>query len=145
MLEASREPLCSLPLREGLTAYVEAGCDWAKDQAEVMRLFARAAYHGDPSLTEKLVRPVAKAMRDLVRAMLEAAARRGETDPALDLDAVAGVVHSLTAVMGDAQMLPHLGAYLQLTDETIDAGRSLREALALLLRGLERKPEAPRG
>jgi AcrR family transcriptional regulator len=140
VLDAARGPLVALPLREGLKAYVEAGCDWAADQSEVMRLFARAAYHGDPSLTERLVRPVGQAMRGLVRAMLDAAAARGEVHAALDLDATAGVIHALTAVLGDARMLPHLDAYLQLQTKSVDSDRALREGLALLLRGLARHP-----
>ncbi|MBI5548266.1 MAG: TetR/AcrR family transcriptional regulator [Deltaproteobacteria bacterium] len=140
VLEASKEPLASLPLREGLKAYVEAGCDWAAEQAEVMRLFARAAYHGDASLTERLVEPVARAMRDVVRSMLAAAAARGEIDPKLDLNALAAVVHAMTAVLGDARMLPHLAAYLQLGTDPVDAGGILREALGLMLRGVTPRP-----
>jgi AcrR family transcriptional regulator len=140
---ASRPHLLNLPLRDALAAYVVGGLDWAAHQAALMRLFARAAYHGGSPLTERLVRPVSQSMRALVREMLEAAVARGELRADADVDAVAGVIHALTIVLGDARMLPYLDAYLQLQTPEVDFDRALSAALDLVMLGLApRSPDA---
>jgi len=81
-------------------------------------------------------------MRALVRAILEAAVARGEIRKDTDLDAMAGVIHALTVVLGDSRMLPYLDAYLQLQTKDVPADRTLSAALDLVVRGLE--PQAGR-
>lgn len=137
VLAEARPFLLAMPLREALLAYVDAGCDWAAHQGALLRLFARAAYHGDSALTDRLVRPVAATMRGLVRDLLEAAVTRGELRADLDLEATAGVVHALTVVVGDSRLLPYLDAYFQVQAEGVTPARALAAAVDLVVRSGE--------
>ncbi len=82
-----RPYLVALPLREALQAYLVGGVEWSRMYAGFLRLFARAAYHGDPELAESLVRPVATLLREMVTEMVAAAAERGELREDVDLEA----------------------------------------------------------
>jgi TetR/AcrR family transcriptional regulator len=136
VLADSLPTLEKLPLAEALSAYVEGGADWMAQQRSIMRLFGQAAYRGDSELTENLVRPVATSMRNIVRELLARSVARGELRRDIDLEATAGVIHTLTVVLGDSRLLPALDAYFQLQVPGVDAGRSLRAALDLLMQGL---------
>lgn len=129
-----------LPLSEALFAYVSGGCDWAAQQPSLMRFFARAAYREDGDLSERFVRPVAIAMRENTQAILEAAAARGEVPKDLDFEMVAGVVHALTVVLCDAQLVPSLDAYFQIRAGDLGAERVLRGTIALIVAGLRGMP-----
>lgn len=143
VLETALPYLQDLPLAEALSAYILAGCDWAAHQASLTRLFAQAAYRGDAELGEGLVRPVSATMRATVRALLDRSAARGEIRRDLDLDAIAGVVHALTIVLGDTRILPHLDAYFQLHPKGQDPERVLRSALEMVMRGLSEPAPKP--
>ena len=104
--------------------------------ASLLKLFARAAYHGDPELAELLVRPIATLLLDTVRNMLVQAAARGEIRAGVDLDAAARIVHALTIAVGDSQLLPYLNAYFQVVDEGMPAERVLEALLELVWRGI---------
>ncbi len=118
MFEMSRPYLTAMPLREALSAYLTVGLEWGKTETGLVRFFGRAAYQGDPDLAERLVRPVAEAMRKITLAMLEEALQRGEIRPEVDLEAASRLVNGLMIVVGDSQMLPYLNTYFQITDET---------------------------
>ena len=75
-----RPYLMALPLRDALKAYLVGGTEWSRMYAGFLRLFARAAYHGDPELSESLVRPVATLLREMVAQVVAAAAERGVGD-----------------------------------------------------------------
>jgi hypothetical protein len=107
----------------------------------VLRLFARAAYHGDPDLAESLVRPVATLLRQMVEEIVEAAARRGEIRDEVDLQAVARIVHALTLAVGDSQLLPYLNTYFQVTDQDLPPERALEATLDLVLHGIKTGPQ----
>lgn len=136
MFEASRPYLNSMPLREALTSYLSYGVEWSREQAWMLKLFALAAYQGDPDLAESLVRPVATAMRETIREILVQAKERGEISPEVDLEAVARVVNSTLIAVADPVLLPHLNTYFQVTDEAMPPERVFAAALEMLLRGI---------
>jgi len=141
-LAGYRDALASLPLREGLRAYLAGGIEWSRERVGLLRFLARAAYQGDPAFGESLVRPLAQAMRDLVRAMVEAAGERGELREGLDADAAVRAVHALSIPLGDAQLLPHLNDYFLLFDDDhppARVGEALIDLLAYALTGAAEK------
>lgn len=127
--EQYRPLLAAMPLREGLVAYLVGGVEWSQTQVSLVRFFARAAYYGEPVLNERVVRPVATIMRQMVHDMLAAGQARGEVRPDLDLDAVTRLVHALLIAVGDAQLLPYLNTYFQV----IEPGQSPESLLEALL------------
>jgi hypothetical protein len=131
-----RPYLLAMPLREALTAYLVGGVEWSRMHTGLLRLFARAAYHGDPELAETLVRPVATVLREVVRDMLAGAVERGEVRDDVDLEATAGLIHALTITAGDSQLLPYLNTYFQLIEEDLPADRMLEALLSLILQGI---------
>ena len=127
--EQYRPYLASLPLHEGLTAYLVGGIEWSRTQVSLVRFFARAAYYGEPALEERVVRPVATLMRQMVYDMLAAGQTRGEVRQDLDLDGTTRLIHALLIAVGDAQLLPYLNTYFQVVDED----RSPEQRLDVLL------------
>jgi len=134
--EQFRPYLAALPLRKALNAYLVGGVEWSRMYAGFLRLFARAAYHGDPELAESLVRPVATLLREMVTEMVTAAAERGELREDVDLEAAARIIHALTVAAGDSQLLPYLNTYFQVTDEAVSEERMLEALVDLVLQGI---------
>jgi AcrR family transcriptional regulator len=139
-MNSFRPLLAALPLREGLAAYLTGGVEWSRTQAGLLRLFVRAAYHGDPELADKLVRPLAEVLRDTVRDMLRAAAERGELRDDIDLEAAARIVHAAMIAVGDSLLLPYLNTYFLIYDDTLPFERAAEALLALILRGIGAVP-----
>jgi len=137
----SRPYLLEMPLREALTAYLTYGIEWSQTQQGFIQFFGRAAYQGDPGLAEKVVQPVATAMRETVEDMLKAALQRGEISPDLDLEATSRLVNGLTIVVGDSQLLPYLNHYFQITDETVPIERIFESMVDLIMNGIAPKPQ----
>ncbi|MBN1316748.1 MAG: TetR/AcrR family transcriptional regulator [Anaerolineales bacterium] len=131
-----RPYLSSLPLREGLAAYLTGGVEWSTEQASMLRLFARAAYQGDPDLLDRVVEPIAASLLEIVRDMVNNAAERGEIRPDVDLNVVARLIHALMIVVGDSQLLPYLNTYFKVNDETMPQERILSTLLDLVLNGI---------
>jgi AcrR family transcriptional regulator len=131
-----RPYLVALPLQDALEAYLVGGVEWSRMYAGFLRLFARAAYHGDPELAELLVRPIATVLREMVTEMVVAAAERGELREDVDLEATARVIHALTVVAGDSQLLPYLNTYFQVLDEDVPPERLIAALTQLVLRGI---------
>jgi AcrR family transcriptional regulator len=137
--------LAASPLREGLRRYLGAGLEWSQAQgAGLVRFLVRAAYHGDPSLRDDVVRPLGASMQSAVRQLLEGAAARGELRAGLDLEATARVVNLLTIAAFDSQLLPYLDDYYQLVDDAVPFDRILDAALDLVLQGIEARAEEER-
>lgn len=128
--------MAEMPLREGLVAYMSGGVEWSQAYGRLLHLFARAAYQGDPALQETLVRPVADCLRKMVSAMLTAAIRRGEIRPDVDLDAAVRLVHAITIIVGDAQLIPYLNTYLQIFDDDMSHERITTAAVDFVMRGI---------
>jgi len=137
----SRPYLLEMPLREALTAYLTYGLEWSQSQPGFIHFFGRAAYQGDQQMAEKVVQPVAQAMRMVVQDMLSAAAQRGELHPDLDVDAAARVVSVLTIAVGDSQLLPYLNNYFQVTDESMPVERVVTALVDLVMNGIT--PQRP--
>jgi AcrR family transcriptional regulator len=136
MFELSRPYLEAMPLREALSAYLSVGLEWGKTEAGLVRFFGRAAYQGDPVLAERLVRPVAEAMRKITFAMLEEAVKRDEIRPEVDVEAASRLVNGLMIVVGDSQMLPYLNTYFQITDEKVTPEQILDTLIPFILKAL---------
>jgi AcrR family transcriptional regulator len=134
--DSSRPYLLAMPLHEALTTYLTYGVEWSRTQTGLIQFFGRAAYQGDPELAERVVRPIATAMRELIHDLLAQAAARGEIRADVDLEATARIVHALTIAVGDSQLLPYLNTYFQVNDEDVPPERTLDALLALILRGI---------
>ena len=130
--------LTAMPLREGLAAYLSGGIEWSQTQAGLMQFFARAAYQGDAEFAKRVVRPIAIALRETVHDMLAAAQERGEVRSDIDLEATTRIIHALTIAVGDAQLLPYLNHYFQVTDKKVSLPKILDALLALIMQGIGR-------
>ena len=128
--------LAALPLREALAAYLSGGLEWSRMYTGLLKLFARAAYHGDPELADPLVRPIATLLREMVGDMLAAAAERGELRPGVDLQVATRIVHALTIAVGDSQLLPYLNTYFQVTGDDVAEEQALAALIDLILHGI---------
>ena len=135
----SRPYLLEMSLREALTSYLTYGLEWSQTQPGFIHFFGRAAYQGDSQMAEKVVRPVAKAMREVVQDMLTAAAQRGDLRPDLDVEAAARVVNLLTIAAGDSQLLPYLNNYFQVTDDSMPIERIVTALVDLVMNGITPK------
>ena len=142
----SRPYLLEMPLREALTAYLTYGIEWSQTQQGFIQFFGRAAYQDDPGLADKVVEPVATAMRETVEDMLKKALQRGEINPNLDLESTSRIINGLTIVVGDSQLLPYLNHYFQITDETVPIERIVASMIDLIMNGIAPKPQpSPEG
>ncbi len=142
-----RPYLMDIPLREALAGYLIEGIAWSRTYTGLLKLFARAAYGGDPELAESLVRPIATTIRETVHEMLSQAVARGEIRADVDVAAAARIVHALTIAAADSLLLPYLNTYFQVTDEEISPERMLEALLDLVQRGIgsERRKEEKHG
>ena len=145
LFNLSRPYLAEMPLMEALTQYLSYGIEWSQTQGPLVRFFARAAYGGDPDLRERLVRPIADVMRALIEEMLVQARARGEVRADVDIPATARVVNVLLIAMGDAQLLPYLNTYFQVTAPDVLPERALAAAVAMILQGISPPPAPPAG
>ena len=128
--------LAAMPLKQAIPAFIVSGMEWSQVEAGLTQFFARAAYQGESPLTDEVVRPVAVAMRGMVRDMLAAAAARGEIRPDLDLDAMSRVVYVLTVAVADSQLLPYLNAYFQVTGDAVSPERAMAAMMELIMKGI---------
>jgi len=131
-----RPYLETLPLRQALAAYLAGGVEWSRTYSGLLKLFARAAYQGDPELAETLVRPIATATREMLQELLSAARDRGELRWDVDLAAAARIVHALTIAAGDSLLLPYLNTYFQVTNADFPQERMLEALIDLVVRGI---------
>lgn len=136
MFKISRPYLAAMPLAEALRAYLSYGIEWGKEETGLVRFFGRAAYQGDPDLAERVVRPIAEAMRKIVQEMLASAIKGGEINPDQDLEAASRLINGLMIVVGDSQLLPYLNTYFQITDEQVSSQQILDALIPFILKGL---------
>jgi AcrR family transcriptional regulator len=125
-----------VPLREALAAYLTGGIEWSQTQTGLVHFFVRAAYHGDPEMAERVVRPIADTMRQMMHRMLTRAVERGEIRADLNLEAVTRVINALMIAVGDSQIMPYLNIYFQVTDDEVPPNRLLDTLLDFILRGV---------
>ena len=131
-----RPMLVSMPLRDALKAYLTGGIEWSRSQLGLIQFFARAAYQGDPALAERVVRPIATILREIVHDILSHAAELGEIQEDVDLDAATRIVHALMIVVGDSLLLPYLNTYFQVEAPELPKERVLEAMLALIIQGI---------
>ena len=131
--------LRDLPLRDALRAYLMGGMEWGDTMTGLVQFVARAAYTGDPSLTETVVKPIADAMLEIIKNLLIMAQERGELRPGLDLDATARAVNALIIAVGDSQLLPYLNNYFCVTDETMPLERVIDAVVDLVTGGVAKQ------
>ena len=136
MFEMYKPMLVEMPLQEGLTVYLNTGVEWSQTQLGMVQFMTRAAYHGDPELADRVVKPIGTVMRDIVHDMLAAAVERGEVRADIDLEATTRVVNAAMIAIGDSQLLPYLNNYFQVTDRKVSARRVTDALVALILRGI---------
>lgn len=136
-----RPYLMEMPLREALSAYLVGGVEWGQTLASLIKLFARAAYQGDTSLSDSLVLPIANQLLEMVREMLAKADERGELRPGVDLEASARLIHALIIAVGDSQLLPYLNTYFQVIEPSQPPERTLNAFLDLILKGIGKEDE----
>jgi AcrR family transcriptional regulator len=136
MFTLSLPYLKDMPLREALRSYLSVGLEWGRTENGLVRFYGRAAYLGDPDLAERLVRPVAEAMRKITYEMLAHAAKRGEIRSDVDLEAASRLVNGLMIVVGDSQLFPYLNTYFQISDEQLPPDRITEALIDFILKGL---------
>jgi AcrR family transcriptional regulator len=136
LFEESRPYLAAMPLKDAFSAYLSTGIEWSRTRAAFVRLFCRAAYSGDPDLSDTLVRPIATMMRTMVGDIVAAAAARGETRAGMDAEAAARALNVLFIGIGDSVLMPHINAYFQATDRAVPADRVISAAVDLALSGI---------
>jgi AcrR family transcriptional regulator len=139
MFETYRPLLAAMPLQEGLTVYLSSGVEWSQTQMGMVQFLARAAYHGDPALADRVVKPIGVAMRSIVQGMLAQAIERGEVRSDIDLEATTRVVNAALIAVGDSQLLSYLNNYFQVTDKKVSAERVTHALVSTILRGIGTK------
>jgi len=137
--DSFRPFLAAIPLREGLIGYVAGGIQWSETQMGLLQFFARAAYHGESDLSEKVVRPIAETLITIVREMLRQAIERGEIRADIDFEATARIIHALTITIGDSQIFPYLNNYFQITGDDMPIERIAETLVSLIFNGIGRK------
>jgi AcrR family transcriptional regulator len=129
--------LAAMPLREALEAYLSGGIEWGKTMRGLVHYFGRAAYQGDPDLAEKVVQPVAVAMRETMLYILEAARDRGDIRYNLDLEVTVRWINMSVIALGDSQIFPFLNMYYQVSDSDVSYEVTLKSFLDVLIKGLQ--------
>lgn len=128
--------LSALPLDEGLRYYILGGVEWSQTEAGLARFFGRAAYQGDPALSDTIVRPIAEAMRATMEAILTQAVERGEIRQDVDYAATVRVINSLMIAVGDAMLFPFINDYFQVTDDNMPQERVVEAMVEMILKGI---------
>ncbi len=126
-----------LPLREALMTYFQGNLEWSQTQPAFVQFYTRAAYQGDPELSDRVVRPIATVLRQGIHDILERAAQRGELRSDIDLEATARVVYAMLVALVDPMLLPYLNAYLQVTDADMPPEQVFAAAIDMILQGIE--------
>lgn len=125
-----------LSLREALHDFLMGGVEWGRTEAGLIRFFGKAAYQGDPELTESIVRPVAQVMQNFMIQILSQAAERGEIRSDVDLEATARAINAMMIAIGDAHLFPYLNNYFLVSDETMPLERVVDAMVEMVLGGI---------
>jgi AcrR family transcriptional regulator len=138
-LDEAAPYMAQMPLRDGLLAYLTVGTEWSSGNADLLRLFGRAAYGGIAEHTDvaaSVVRPVAESMRGVLRALLVGAAERGELRAGVDVETALRLVHVVTVAVGDAQLIGYLDDYYLLFDAENTPESVVPQMVDLLVRAI---------
>jgi AcrR family transcriptional regulator len=124
--------LLEMPLHDALVAYFMGGNEMAQEYRGYFQFFTRAAYQDNPILTKRVVEPVARVMMEMTRDILAAAQSRGEIRTDIDFEAMVRLVNTLMIAVYDAQFLPNLNTYYQLSDDNVTRERILINMVGLI-------------
>lgn len=141
-MESVHQYLMDMPLREALKTYLTSGVEYSRMMGGYIRYYAAAAYRGTPGLGEKVVRPVAEIMQQLVRELIRAAMERGEIRPDVDPESITRLVNVILIAIGDAQLAPYLNQYYLLYDADHSLDTILDTFLDLLDKGIAAEKKA---
>jgi hypothetical protein len=119
-------------LKDSLRAYLVGGDKMAREYRGYINYLLNSAYQGDPMITESVVRPVAAAMLQMTRDILSAARDRGELRSDMDFETLVHLTNTLVIAVYDANLLPHLNTYYQLTDEKISHDQVVDQLIKLV-------------
>ncbi len=133
--------LLAMPLAEALQSYLAVGIEWSQTETGLVRFFGRAAYQGDPQLAERVVRPIASVMRELMRDLLTQAVKRGEVRQDIDIEAASRLVNLLMIAYGDSQLFPYLNNYFQVGDASVSAAQVNAALVPFILAGIGKEKE----
>ena len=128
----------TMDTRTALKTYILSGIEWTESQPGFANFFARLAYQGDQNLSEKVVRPIATAMRENIEQILINGVNKGEVSPEIDIQKNARILNALTIAITDPVLLPYLNAYFQITDENNTSEEMLDTALEMVFSGIKR-------
>ena len=128
--------MAAMSLKDAMQAYLMGGMEWSQAMMGLVRFFGRAAYQGDPDLAERVVRPIARVMREAMQEILTQAQARWEIRPEVDIAAAARAVNALMIAVGDSQLLPYLNNYFQVTDKKVSFERVSNTLLDLIQHGI---------
>jgi TetR/AcrR family transcriptional regulator len=128
LFDSIRPYLKDMSLVESIRAYLQGGYEMEQEFRGYIRFFTKAAYQDDPEVTEKIVKPVAEVMLSITREMIEIARSRGEIRPDVDLETAARLINTMIIAVYDAQFIPTLNTYYQLTGNNVSAER-IRDSL----------------
>jgi len=135
-VELYRQYLDAFSLYDGLLAFVNAGVEMSRTQQGMLRFYGRAAYQGDPELSERVVKPVADCFYRLVRELIEKARARGEIRADVDMEATTRLINTLLIISGDCQLFPHLNTYMNLLSPEVGPDRINLAMVSLLQAGI---------
>ena len=130
-----RPMLAAMPLRDALAAYLEGGLEWGQTQSGLGAVLCAARpIRVILTLSRKCrASHCQRSMREITHDILTQAAERGEIRADVDLEATARVINALMIAIGDAQLLPYLNTYFQVTDKKMPPERVLEATLELVL------------
>lgn len=135
-IEAFRPFTAEIPVYDALLIFVKSGVEMSRTQQGMLRFYGRAAYQGDPDLSERVVKPVADSLYRLVRDIIVNGKRRGEIRENIDEDAVSRLINGMLIMIGDCQLFPYLNNYLNITGEEVNFERILKVFVELLQSGI---------
>lgn len=135
-VELYRQYLDAYSLYDGLLTFVNAGVEMSRTQQGMLRFYVRAAYQGDPELSERVVKPVADSFYSLVRELIEKARTRGEIRADVDVEATTRLINTLLIISGDCQLFPYLNTYMNLLSPQVESQRMNQAMVALLQEGI---------
>lgn len=126
MILEYRPYMLQMPTIDALMTYLTSGVEMSRTQQGFLLFFGRAAYQGDPQLSERVIEPIASAMFDTVNLILQQAKVRGEIREDLDIEAAAHIINAMLIAVGDSILFPYLNKYLRVYDSNTSHSQILQ-------------------
>ncbi|MBI9049254.1 MAG: TetR/AcrR family transcriptional regulator [Anaerolineaceae bacterium] len=128
--------LDQLSFKEAYSIYLSTGLEWGQQEQQFVRMFAKAAYQNDPQLQERVVKPIAASMLNIMRMMVKNGQEKAEIRQELDPDLLARLLHGISIILADPILLPYLNDYFQIIDEDREHNEPLNLVMEILQRGI---------